>query len=238
MPRRRSRRRKSGRPITRRLVAALLLVPGLYLLVALVGSLVPVNRGWTEPATGTTILLASNGIHADILMPMRAHGLDWAPLLPARHFAAPDPAARWVAFGSGERRVYLDTPRWRDITLATIWSGLTGGERVMHVGRVGDPGYAVRAIRLRPHEYRRLWAAIRSDFDLDRGGRPKRIAAPGYGRSDAFYGATGKASAIRTCNSWAADRLRLAGIKTSAWPPFVQGLMWRYRQPAPEELRP
>ena len=40
----------------------------------------------------------------------------------------------------------------------------------------------------------------------------------------------GKASAIRTCNSWAADRLRLAGVKTSLWPPFVQGLTWRYRK--------
>ena len=44
--------------------------------------------------------------------------------------------------------------------------------------------------------------------------------------------ARGKASAIRTCNSWVASRLRLAGVKTSAWPPFAQGLLWRYRESA------
>ena len=204
-------------------------VLALYLLAALIGSLVPVNRAWQEPAEGITIYLADNGIHADIIMPVRVGGLDWEPLVPLRHFAAPDPNARWVAFGSGEERVYLETPRWQDITPRTIWSALVGGKRVLHVERIANPRYAGREIRLRPEEYRRLWAAIRSDFQRDERGKPRRIDAPGYGRSDAFYRATGKASAVRTCNSWAADRLRLAGVKTSLWPPFAQGLLWRYR---------
>ena len=223
------RRQKSKRWI-RRALLGLAAVPALYLLAALLGSLIPVNSGWREPDKGVTIYLADNGIHGDIIMPAVAEGLDWHPLLPRRDFAAPDPAAQWVAFGSGEERVYLETPRWRDIRARTIWSGLTGGKRVMHVEWVGNPGYAAREIRLRPEEYRRLWAAIRSDFALDANGRPQRLTHPGYGPADAFYRATGKASAIRTCNSWLANRLRLAGVKTSLWPPFVQGLVWRYRE--------
>jgi hypothetical protein len=65
---------------------------------------------------------------------------------------------------------------------------------------------------------------------MDANGRTRHIDAPGYGCCDAFYWATGQANAIRTCNSWAANRLRLAGIETSLWPPFVQGLTWRYRK--------
>jgi uncharacterized protein (TIGR02117 family) len=221
-------KRKSKRWI-KRLMLGLAAIPALYLLAALLGSLIPVNRGWQEPDRGVTIYLADNGIHADLILPAAAGGLDWRPLLPKRDFAAPDPDARWVAFGSGEERVYLETPRWRDIKPKTVWSALAGGKRVVHVEWVSDPSYAVREIRLRPQEYRRLWAAIRSDFALDARGRPRHLAHPGYGPADAFYRATGKASAIRTCNSWAADRLRLAGIKTSLWPPFVQGLRWRYR---------
>jgi uncharacterized protein (TIGR02117 family) len=225
------RRRKSRKPRSwRRIWLAIGAIPALYLLAAMIGSLVPVNRGWTEPERGIPVYLASNGIHADIIMPVSAAGLDWAPLVPRRDFGAPDPTARWMAFGSGEERVYLDTPRWRDIKLRTIWSALSGGNRVMHVEWVADPRYAARTIRLRPDEYRRLWAAVRSDFALDARGRPQRIDHPGYGPADAFYRASGKASAIRTCNSWAADRLRLAGVKTSLWPPFVQGLTWRYRK--------
>jgi uncharacterized protein (TIGR02117 family) len=222
------RRRKATKWVTRA-VLLLAAIPALYLLFALLGSLIPVNAGWREPDHGVTVYLADNGIHGDIIMPAVTEGLDWRPLLPRRDFAAPDPVAQWVAFGSGEERVYLETPRWRDIRARTIWSALAGGKRVMHVEWVANPGYAVRAIRLRPQEYRRLWTAIRADFALDANGRPQRIDHPGYGPADAFYRATGKASAVRTCNSWLANRLRLAGVKTSLWPPFVQGLVWRYR---------
>ena len=222
------RRRRKGR-LVQRLALALAAIPALYLLAALVGSLVPVNRAWHEPEQGVTIFIANNGVHADIIMPAVAQGLDWRPLLPKRHFARPDPAAAWVAFGAGERRVYLDTPRWRDISLPTIWAGLTGGERVMHVEWVADPSYTTREIRLRPEEYRRLWQSIRAEFALDANSRPVRIDHPGYGHADAFYEGIGRASAINTCNTWAADRLRVAGVKASAWPPFSQGVTWRYR---------
>jgi len=225
-----ARRKRKRTGIGRRIALALAAIPALYLLAALLGSLVPVNRGWSEPEQGVTIYLANNGVHADLILPARAQGMDWRPLLPKRDFAGPDPAADWVAFGAGERRVYLDTPRWRDITLPTIWAGLTGGERVMHVEWVDDPAYAARAIRLRPEEYRRLWQSIRAEFDLDPAGRPVRIDHPGYGPADAFYEAHGRASAVRTCNNWAADRLRLAGVRTGLWTPFSQGLVWRYRQ--------
>ena len=208
----------------------LLALPALYLSAALAGSLVPVNPGWTEPAQGTLVYLADNGVHADIIMPVKANGLDWAPLIPKNDFAAISPDMRWLAFGSGEQRVYLNTPTWWDITPRTIWSALTGGKRVMHVEYVASPDYTAREIRLRPEEYRRLWAAIRADFALDGRGRPIRITHPGYGPSDAFYRAVGKENMFHTCNSWVGRWLRLAGVQTSLWSPFVEGLVWRYRK--------
>ena len=72
---RRRRKSKSGKWVGR-LLSALLAVPALYLLAALAGSLIPVNRGWIEPAQGTTIYLADNGIHVDVIMPIAAQGLD------------------------------------------------------------------------------------------------------------------------------------------------------------------
>ena len=213
-----------------RILTVLLALPAAYMAAALVGSFFPVNRGWTEPAQGITVYLADNGIHTDIILPAKADGLDWTPLVPPSDTASAPAAARWVAFGSGEKRVYLDTPTWWDIRPGTVWAALSGSTRVMHVEWVSDPSFAVREIRLRPEEYRRLWAAIRADFRLDRNGRPVRIKHPGHDCCDAFYWGSGRFNALKTCNSWTADKLRLAGVKTSLWPPFAPGLVWRYRK--------
>ena len=228
----RKQRSRGGRALGRILCVALA-VPALYLAAALLGSLVPVNARWTEPSQGTAVYIADNGIHADLILPLRAQGLDWAPLLPQRDFAVPQAGAQWIAFGAGEKHVYLNTPSWSDITLRTAWSALAGGPRVMHVEYVPSPDYAAREIRLSPEEYRRLWASIRAEFALDVNGRPVRIDHPGYGCCDAFYRGVGTASLLSTCNSWVAERLRLARVKTSLWPPFVPGLVWRYRKVSP-----
>ena len=224
-PKRRKRRRRTA--LAPRILTVLLAIPAAYMLAALIGSVVPVNRGWSEPDEGISIYLADNGIHTDIIMPASAQGLNWAPLLPS-----PNPDTRWVACGSGEEKVYLETPTWWDIRPGTIWAALTGSQRVMHVEWVASPSYAQREIRLRPEEYRRLWAAIRADFRLDPNGRPVRIDHPGYGCCDSFYRQTGRFSALKSCNTWVADKLRIAGVKTSLWPPFTSGLLWRYRKSA------
>ena len=225
--RRRSRRYRPSWP--RRLVLACLALPAFYLAAALVGSLFPLNRGWTEPDRGTTVYLRSNGIHVDIVMPAVAQGLDWRPYFPRRDFADAPAVPRWFGFGAGERRVFLETPTWADLTPRTAWSAIAGGERVMHVDRTAGPGADLVAIRLRPEEYRRLWAAVRAQLALSPTGRPQRIDHRGYGPDDAFYLGRGKASALNTCNNWVADQLRLAGVKVGAWTPFAQGLTWRYR---------
>src|SRR5258708_39581383 len=135
---RRRRKMKSGRWVGR-ILAALLALPALYLVAALIGSVVPVNRGWAEAAQGTTVYLADNGVHADIIMPVKANGLDWGPLIPNRDFSAADPGARWIAFGSGARRVYLNTPTWWDLTPRTVWSALTRGPPAVPVRYAPGP---------------------------------------------------------------------------------------------------
>ena len=232
--RRRSRKRRGRASVWKRLAAALLFVPTLYAVAALIGGFVPLNRAWVEPAAGTTVYLRTNGVHVDIVMPATAQGLDWRPYFPAGDFREAPASPRWFAVGAGERRVYLETPTWSDLTPRTLWSALTGGERVLHVGRSLRPGDRLVAIRLRPEEYRRLWAAVRAQFALSPQGRPLRLTHPGYGPDDAFYEARGRANAVNTCNQWVADQLRIAGVKVSAWAPFPLGLRWRYRSvPSP-----
>lgn len=222
------RKRRSPR-WQRRILLGLLAIPIAYLAAALGGSLVATNSAWREPAQGITIYLADNGLHADLVLPVRAAGLDWAPLVPRSDMAAAN-GEQWIAFGAGERRIYLDTPTWADISPRTLFAATTGGERVIHAEYTADPAFSAREIRVTAEQYRRLWAAIRAEFALDSAGRPRRIDHPGYGPRDAFYHGIGRASALSTCNNWVAGRLRLAGVKASLWSPFAEGVLWRYRK--------
>ncbi|HET9398730.1 MAG TPA: DUF2459 domain-containing protein, partial [Sphingomicrobium sp.] len=158
MPRRRTRRKIRW---PRRIALAILAIPTLYLFAALIGGLIPLNSGWQEPNEGITIYLADNGIHADLVLPASAQGLDWRPLLPKSDAANVPANAQWIAFGAGERRVYLETPTWSDLSATTALVALSGGERVMHVQWIRDPTYSAKEIRLTPEQYRRLWASIR-----------------------------------------------------------------------------
>ena len=227
-PKRSIRRRRVS--LTGRILTLILAIPAAYMAAALIGSFVPVNRGWSEPEQGITVYLADNGIHTDIIMPADAAGVSWPEFVPRNDGAAVPASARWVAFGSGEERVYLNTSTWWGIRPRTIWAVITGSRRVMHVEWVDDPSYAEREIRLRPEEYRRLWAAVRADFKLSGNGDPIRVDHPGYDCCDSFYWGSGRFNALKTCNSWTADKLRIAGVKTSLWPPFAPGLLWRYRR--------
>ena len=140
-------------------------VPALYLVAALIGSLVPVNRGWTEPrrarpsTSPTTASTPTSSCRSGA-------GARLGAADPEERLCRRRPDARWIAFGSGEERVYLNTPTWWDITPRTIWSALAGGKRVMHVEYVPSPDYAVRADPAAP---RRISAALGRD--------PRRLRA-------------------------------------------------------------
>jgi hypothetical protein len=145
-------------------------------------------------------LSADNGVHADLVLPARPRVSTGAASCPSPTWPTSPADAEWIAFGAGERRVYLETPTWGDLTLKTAADALTGGEAVMHVEwtetrlcRADNPA-DTRAISP-------LWAAIRAGFELDPGGKPIRIDHPGYGfgRRLSTAGA-GKANAIHTCN--------------------------------------
>ncbi|WP_265569881.1 TIGR02117 family protein [Sphingomicrobium nitratireducens] len=230
-----TRRRRKRPSRAKRILLAILALPLVYGVAALIGALVPVNANWEEPDEGIPVYIASNGVHLDFILPASAGGRDWRGDFPPGDVGNPQwAAADWVMIGAGDRGIYLDTPTWADLELDTAAEAMVAGERVMHVQWVSAPeAYAVAALRLRPEEYRRLASAIRADFDLSAERLPQRIDHDGYWDSDAFYEGRGNFNAVRTCNQWVNAKLRIAGVEASLWTPFSTGLTWRFR-PIPE----
>jgi len=217
--------------IALRSAGALIAIPILYFLAALILGALPANRGWREPESGVTIFVRTNGVHTWILVPKVTEEMDWRPLLPGGHLKD----ERWgqgnyVALGYGNRTFYLETPTWGDLTMKNAFLAAFGrGRSLMHADHDHDPlpSGDTRPIRLRRDEYRRLVAFARGSFQYDARGRTIPLIGRGYGASDMFYEAVGPYSAVYTCNSWTGRALREAGVRTGVWTPLSQSIMWR-----------
>ena len=217
-----------GGRLVKGLAGGLVLLLAFYGAAGMVGGAIPSNPGWTPPtssgatSSGVRIFVESNGIHTDLVLPMVAEGVDWRTILRPEDLRDPRYAGYdHVAIGWGERTFYLETPTWADVKPLTVLGAAIGSDRtVLHVSHMPAPSVDgdVRAIMLRPEEYRRLADFIGSSFRSAAGQRPPHQF--GYGGYDAFYDAWGRYSALRTCNSWTGEALRHAGVRVGAWTPF------------------
>lgn len=213
------------------MVAAIIAIPMLYFAAALFLGLIPANAAWRQAESGVAIFVRTNGVHTWILMPKTNAYMDWRPFIPGAHVRDPRwDGANYAAFGYGEREVYLNTPTWGDLSIATAARAAFGaGDALVHVEHVQEPQVDAdtRRIVLRPEEYRRLAAFVAARFRLDDQRRTMSIAGSGYRNDDVFYQANGGYSAILTCNEWTGRALRAAGVRTGLWTPFERSIMWR-----------
>jgi uncharacterized protein (TIGR02117 family) len=204
-------------------LAGVVLALALFALAGWVGSSIPRNADWREPADGVEILLGSNGVHTELVMPLVTPEKDWRPVFPAKDVAVPRSDYSHVAVSWGEKEVFLNTPTWWDLSPLTVLriAGM-GGEGLLHVAHYVRPAPSddFRPLRLTGAQYRRLVAAI--ERSLPRG---ERVRHAGYGPHDVFYDAPGEYTASNTCNQWTSDVLAAAGVRTGWWTPFAGGVM-------------
>ena len=206
------------------IAAAPLLALYLYVIAGLVGGALPAASA-PRPREGVTIWVENNGVHTGLVLPLAAAGVDWRPIAQAGHLRDPRLASRWLAFGWGDRDFFLNTPTWADVNAGTAIAAAIGSSRtIVHLEHIRRPqaGPDVRAVVLRPDEYRRLAAFVRASIDT-RGGRLRW--RHGYGAFDAFYVGTGRYSALATCNEWTGEALRRAGVRMGRWTPFPASVM-------------
>jgi uncharacterized protein (TIGR02117 family) len=202
----------------------LTLVVGLYLLAAWIGSSIPRNRDWREPAAGVVIGVDTNGVHTSLVMPIVTPLKDWREEFPLADIGRPARPYTHVSVSWGEREVFLNTPTWWDLSPRTVLRVLTvGGEGLTHVSYYvrPAPSGSLRFIRLTPEQYARLVASIETNLPQV---RPMQ-RHPGYGSGDVFYETGGKYTPVHTCNQWTSDRLADAGVRTGGWTPIAGGVM-------------
>jgi uncharacterized protein (TIGR02117 family) len=208
----------------------------LYFLAAVLFSRWQVKKelaALTQEEMPFDIYILSNGVHTDIVVPVKNDCCDWSLTIPFSNTVANDTNAQWLAFGWGDKGFYLETPTWADLKFSTAFKATFGlSAAAMHTTFYNRmlPGENCKAISIYPSQYKILEKAIKTSFVLEENERPIHIKTnANYGKTDAFYEARGSYSLFTTCNTWANSVLKNAGLKACFWTPFDKGIFYHYR---------
>jgi len=182
--------------------------------------------------------VTSNGVHVDLVLPVRTDVVDWSTWIPP---VVPLASRSHASFGWGDRGFYTRVPTWSDLTpgIALRGSLLPTPAAMRVVARNRPPldriGVDVFRIGMEREEYVALVEYVRRSFRTDEDGRPVRIDHPGYTERDRFFEGEGSYHLFRTCNEWVSDGLRAAGIAAPAWTPLERNVVTALRRAAAAE---
>ena len=210
----------------RALVGWPMLITGMYMAAALVGSYIPANAGWAEPRQGVELFVETNGVHVSLIVPLAAAGEDLSDVIRPDQLSDPSAYGTHAMIGWGHGGVYRNAQTWGDVRSGDIASAIFGSDDVvLHVYHMTDPQPTAfrQKFRVTEQQYRRIIKDVRTSFKLDRAGQTG--ATPAYAPDNLFYNATGRYTAIRTCNEWTGSVLRRAGVKVGIWTPMPGGVM-------------
>lgn len=203
-----------------------LLLLGLYMLGAFIGSHVPANSDWQQPKDGIDIFVETNGVHVSLIVPMATAGEDLSDLIRPEDLRNRDLYGTHAMIGWGHGRVYRNAQSWADVRSGDIVSAIVGSpDTTLHVYHLINPTASPhrKLIRVSRWQYHSIISQIRRTFRLDEVGHSRAHVA--YGPDNLFYDSHGHYSAIRTCNNWTGEILRNAGVRVGIWTPMPGGVM-------------
>lgn len=184
-----------------------------------------------------TIYILTNGVHTDLVVPVKTERIDWSQYIPFANTASPDTTAQWLAFGWGDKGFYLETPTWGDLKFSTAFkAAFSLSHSAIHATyyRTMHENSQCRKIEISREQYSRLVDYIKNTLTVNNNDLPVPIAThANYGRHDAFYEAKGSYHLFHTCNTWANNGLKSCGQKACVWTIFDTGIFYHYKSAQP-----
>jgi uncharacterized protein (TIGR02117 family) len=220
--------------ITAYSVGAVVGAAAAYWGVAQVLSRIPVAAETTTEAATVPFFIHSNGVHTDLVVPIKTSFIDWSQQLPFSNTQSHDSTYHFVGIGWGDKGFYLETPTWAELKPRTaIRAGFWLSTTLMHTTYYREADLVASPqcvpLHLTPTQYRRLIAYIQKSFQRDAAGSFNWVPGHSYADNDAFYEANSRYSLLNTCNTWANKGLKISGQKASLWTPFDTGILYQYR---------
>ena len=216
---------------TGRIILAVVIFLVVYVLAILILSHITVNST-PEKSEDVTIYINSNGVHTDILVPVKNDIKDWTTEIKYTQTKSKDSLMHYVAFGWGDKGFYLDTPEWSDLKASTAAkAAFYLGTSAMHTrfyNVIKEDAECVK-VTISKKDYQDMVKYIEDSFTLDDKGQVQWIADRSYGKYDAFYEGKGRYSLFYTCNTWANNCLKAGHQRAALWTVYDKGIFYHYQ---------
>ncbi|MEO5683863.1 MAG: TIGR02117 family protein [Chitinophagaceae bacterium] len=185
-------------------------------------------------AADVAIYIKTNGVHTDIVVPLKNDQVDWSNEIRFSNAHLPDTTnIQYLAMGWGDKGFYLETPTWADLKFSTALKAAFGfNTTAIHTTFYETPleSASCKKIMIGSGQYARLVNYITDSFKKDSAGHViKIITNANYSNADAFYEAKGRYSMFLTCNTWSNNALKNCGQKACWWTAFDTGIFLKYK---------
>ncbi len=205
----------------------------LYVLLGLALPFIEVSAKEDGEKKEIPIYIYTNGVHTDIVMPVKNDLYDWSSKIPFANTKSKRTDYNYVGIGWGDKGFYLDTPTWADLKFSTAFKATFWlSESAMHCSyyKTMTEANDCKKIMISRSQYKELVKFIDAKFDRDKNGNFILIPTNAvYSDNDAFYDAQGKYSFLNTCNTWSNNALKAAGQKAALWTPTDYGIFLHYK---------
>jgi uncharacterized protein (TIGR02117 family) len=205
----------------------------LYLSLAIILTAIPLDID-SKLDPNYTIFLSTNGVHSDLVVPVKSNVKDWSPDVNIENTIGKNMSLDYLAFGWGDKGFYMETPTWADLKFKTAFKATFGlGSSAIHATFCRRPSENSDCVKLQlsKEQYANLVRYIENTFLRNEEGRSIYIATKAnYGPNDVFYEANGRYSLFKTCNTWTNTGLKVCGQRACVWTPYDKGIFWHYKR--------
>ncbi len=192
-----------------------------FLVVAIVGAFTPTKWFYTQQSDCSFPVYVSNvnNFHTEIALPVTNEAFDWRQHLDLNRLGRDADLYKYLSFGWGNKQFFMNAA-YDPTTIFKVM--FIPSPTVMHVwGHTesklrSDSDFELRRVNLSKSQYLKLVQFINDSFDRSTDNKINYLRQGLYPDSG-FYDAKGSYSALRTCNVWTAEALRVADINTPVW---------------------
>lgn len=207
---------------------------GLYLLTSFICKYITVNNDYAANEADIEVFVISNGVHADICLPLGEDKEFWTSYFDLNDFKTLQKQPTHISFGWGDKGFFLDTPEWSDLKFSTAFKALfIPSNTALHVSYVEETpqlSETTKSFKVTKQQLAIMKQYITSYIKLE-SGKPVLIDCCRYPNvHDNFYDSKGSYHLFRTCNVWTNEVIQEAGVKTSVWTPFDTGILKQFEK--------